>query len=384
MRMEEVDITIIGAGVVGLSIASRVAKKNRNTILVERHSGFGRETSSHNSEVIHAGIYYPEGSLKAKLCVEGNRLLYQICEENGIPYKPIGKLIVASSEEQVNGLEGLLENGRRNGTRDLRIISSKEVQKLEPHIRCRAALFAPSSGIVDSHGLMRYFEATAKNNNARIAYGCEVRTIEKTPGGYQVGIQDTDGEVFSFVTRILVNSAGLESGNIAALAGIDIDEAGYRIHYCKGEYFRVGGGKHKLTHRLIYPFPPQPGFVGIHTVPDLQGMMKLGPHDYFVEGIDYTVDETHKELFYESVRSFLPFIELQDLEPDMSGIHPKIQKAGEPIKDFVIVHEENKGLPGLIDLIGIESPGLTCSPAIGKLVESMIEEIVGVKKSEQK
>ena len=374
--MEEVDIAIIGAGVVGLSIASRVAKKNKNVVLVERHDGFGEETSSRNSEVIHAGIYYPEGSLKAKLCVEGNGLLYQICEENSIPYKRIGKLIVAINEEQVNGLEGLLEKGRKSRARDIKIISSKEVQKIEPHINARAAILSPSSGIIDSHRLMKYFEVTAKNNNASITYGCEVKTIEKTPKGYQVGIEDTDGETFFFLTKILVNSAGLESSNIAALAGINIEEAGYQIHYCKGEYFQVGKGKHKLAHRLVYPFPPQPGSVGIHTVPDLAGMMKLGPYDYFVESIDYNVDEAHKELFYESVRSFLPFVEFQDLEPDMAGIHPKIQKAGELMRDFVIVHEEGKGLHGLINLIGIESPGLTSSPAIGRFVENMIEEII--------
>jgi len=374
--MEEVDITIIGAGVVGLSIASQVAKKNRDVLLLERHSGFGEETSSRNSEVIHAGIYYPQGSLKAKLCVEGNKLLYQICEENDIPYNPIGKLIVAINEAQENGLEVLIENGRGNGVIDLRIISSKEVQKLEPHIRARAAILSPSSGIIDSHSLMKYFETTAKGNNASIVYGCEVKLIEKPPEGYQVSIQDTDGELFSFLTRILINSAGLESSNIAALVGIDVDKAGYRIYYCKGEYFRVSRGKHRFAHRLIYPFPPHPGFVGIHTVPDLQGMMKLGPYDYFVECIDYSVDDTHKELFYESVRSFLPFIEFQDLGPDMSGIQPKIQRPGEPTKDFIIVHEEEKGLSGLINLIGIDSPGLTSSPAIGRLVENMVKQIL--------
>ncbi len=374
--MEQTDIIIIGAGVVGLSIAAQVARKNRNVILVEKHSGFGKETSSRNSEVIHAGVYYPKGSLKARLCVEGNILLYQICKENSIPHNPIGKLIVAVNEEQIKDLEELLEKGRESGARDLRIISSKEVQEIEPHVTAKAAIISPSSGIVDSHRLMKYFETVAKNNNATIGYGCEVKLIEKVPGGYQVGMQDTDGEMLTLFTRILINSAGLESGNIAALAGIDIDRANYRIHYCKGEYFQVRGGKHKFARRLIYLSPPQPGSVGIHTVPDLQGMMKLGPYDYYVDKIDYNVDETHKELFYESVRPFLPFIELHDLTPDMIGIHPKIQKHGEPMKDFIIVHEEERKLPGLINLIGIESPGLTSSPAIGRYVEAMVKEII--------
>ena len=374
--METTDITIIGAGVVGLSIASQVARKDKNVILVEKHSGFGQETSSRNSEVIHAGIYYPEGFLKAKLCVAGNVLLYQICKENNIPYKQTGKLIVAVTEKQVKDLEDLLEKGNRNGAENLSIISSKEVRKLEPHITACAAIFAPSAGIIDSHRLMKFWETKTKDLGASISYGCEVQSIEKISDGYQVGVKDSDGETFFFATRILINSAGLESGNIAALAGIDIKEAGYQIYYCKGEYFGLGGGKHGLAQRLIYPTPPQPGFVGIHTVPDLQGMMKLGPYDYYVAKIDYDVDETNKELFYRSVKPFLPFVELEDLKPDTSGIHPKVQKPGEPIKDFIISHEEKRGLPGFINLIGIESPGLTSSPAIGRYVEKMVAEII--------
>ena len=374
--METADITIIGAGVVGLSIASQVAGKNKNVILVERHSGFGQETSSRNSEVIHAGIYYPEGFLKAKLCVAGNILLYRICKENGIPYKQTGKLIVAVTEKQVKDLEDLLEKGNRNGAENLSIISSKEVRKLEPHITACAAIFAPSAGIIDSHRLMKFWETKAKDLGAGIIYGCEVKSIEKISDGYQVGVKDSDGETFFFSTRILINSAGLESGNIAALAGIDIEGAGYHIYYCKGEYFGLSGSKRGFAQRLIYPIPPKPGFVGIHTVPDLQGMIKLGPYDYYVDKIDYDVDETNKELFYRSVKPFLPFVELEDLKPDTSGIHPKVQKPGEPIRDFIITHEEKRGLPGFINLIGIESPGLTSSPAIGRYVEKMVTEII--------
>ena len=373
--MDKIDITIIGAGVVGLSIASQVAKKDRDVILIERHNGFGQEASSRNSEVIHAGIYYPQGSLKTRFCIEGNTLMYEICKGNNIPYRRTGKLIVAVVEKQVKDLEELLEKGKRNGVENLKIISSKEIEEIEPHITARAAILAPSSGIVDSHRLMKYFETMAKNNGADVIYGCEVKAIDKKSGGYQIGVQDADGETFSFFTRILINSAGLESGNVAALAGIDIDEAGYRIHYCKGEYFSVGGGKHEFAQMLIYPSPPEPGFVGIHTVPDLQGMMKLGPYDYYVCKIDYNADETNKELFYESVKAFLPFIELEDLKPDMAGIHAKIQKRGEPMKDFIIVHEKDRGFPGLINLIGIESPGLTSSPAIGRFLGKMTEEI---------
>ncbi len=374
--MHDFDIAIIGAGVVGLAIASRVARPDRDVVLLERHEGFGRETSGRSSQVIHAGIYYTEGSLKARFCVEGNRLLYQICRDNNIPYSPTGKLIVAVTSEEENGLPQLLERGRRNGAEGLEIISGSQAHNLEPNVNCRAAILAPSSGIVDAFSLMRFFETSAGGNGLQTAYRCEVKSIKKTTSGYKLGVLDSDGQLSYFNTRIVINSAGLECGNVAALAGIDIDRAGYRVNYCKGEFFRVGNGKQKLARRLIYPFPPRPGFVGIHTVPDLEGNMKLGPHDYFVPTVDYRVDETHKQHVYDSVKSFLPFIDIQDLEPDTSGIHPKLQRPGEPMKDFVIVHESARGLPGLINLIGIESPGLTSSPAIGRYVEKMVSDLL--------
>ena len=370
--MEKVDIVIIGAGVVGLSTACEVAGKNRDVILIEKHDSFGKETSSRNSEVIHSGIYYSPGSLKARLCLEGNKLLYEICKENGIPCKPLGKLIVATDEKEIKNAETLVENGRKNGIDNIIIMSSEDVSKMEPHVNAMAAIFVPSAGIIDSHCLMKYFESRAKSNGVMITYGSEVKEIEKTSQGYRIGIQETNGNSFSFLTEILINSAGLSALNIARLCGIDTEKAGYCIYYYKGEYFKIGRGKHKLTNRLIYPLPPKTGYVGIHTVPDIQGMVKLGPCNYFTETIDYDMDESNKEFCYESVKTFLPFLELQDLEPDMTGIQPKVQKQGEQEKDFIIVHEEEKGFPGLINVIGIESPGLTASPAIGRLVANMI------------
>lgn len=373
--MEQTDITIIGAGVVGLSIASHLGNAHKEVVLLERHEGPGRETSGRSSQVIHAGVYYPPGSLKAVLCIEGNRLLYQLCRDNNIPYKRIGKLIVATTPEQENGLQEILERGRQNGVEQLEIIPAAQVRSLEPHVQCRAALLVPSSGIIDAFGLMKHFEFKAAANGVRIAYRCQLKTIERATDGYKLGVLDSDGQLSYLKTTILINSAGLESGNIAAIAGIDIDLAGYHIQYCKGEYFRVGRGKQRLARRLIYPFPPRPGWVGIHTVPDLEGNMRLGPYDYSVQSIDYRVDDTHRQLFYESVLSFLPFIDKDDLEPDTSGIQPKLQRSGEPARDFVIMHEVAKGLPGLVNLIGIDSPGLTCSPAIGRLVAKIVREI---------
>ncbi|MBU0567735.1 FAD-dependent oxidoreductase, partial [bacterium] len=208
-----------------------------------------------------------------------------------------------------------------------------------------------------------------------LAYECEVKSIKQSAKGYEIGVQDTDGQEFSFLSQVVINSAGLQADKIAALTGIDIDAAGYRIHYCKGEYFKVGGGKHKLVSHLIYPSPTVIS-LGIHTVLDLQGMVKLGPNAFYVDGIDYQVEKAHKKDFLESVKPILPWIEGNDLSPDMAGIRPKLQAQGEPVRDFVIKHEEPGGLPGFINLIGIESPGLTSAPAIAEYVERMVREIL--------
>ncbi len=374
--MDKASVTVIGAGVVGLSVAAHVAMKGRDVLVVERHEGFGRETSSRNSGTIHSGIYYSAGSLKAKLCVEGNALLYHLCSEKGIPYKPLGKLIVAVNEQEEKGLQDLMERGKKNGVRDLRILSANEALSLEPSIWCRAALLVPSSGIVDGYRLMEYYEATARNHNARMAYGCEVRTIERCADGYRMGVKDADGAAFVFDTRVLINSAGLESDKVAALAGVDIDQAGYRLHYLKGSFFRIPPAKQRLTQRLIYPFPMPSGSLGAHTVPETDGTTRIGPYDSWVESLDYAVDAAQKRLCYDSVKPFLPYLELDDMEPDTSGIRPRLQVPGGPTKDFMIAHEEKRGLPGLIDLVGMESPGLTSSAAIGKLVAGMVEDIL--------
>ncbi|MCL5773986.1 MAG: NAD(P)/FAD-dependent oxidoreductase [Firmicutes bacterium] len=373
--MEKLDITIIGAGVIGLAVASQVVKPGRDVLVLERHDSFGQEASSRNSEVIHTGLYYPQGSLRLTLCIEGNALLYRICKENDIPCEATGKLIVATDEKQITELESLFEKIRRNGLKGIKILTAEEIKKIGPEIEAKAALFVPSTGIIDSHRLMKYFEAKAINNSAIITYGSEVKSLEKFPDGYLVGINEKNGETSSFFTKILINCAGLESANIAALAGINIDEAGYKIYYYKGEYFRVNESKKKFFPRsLIYQMPEADGFLGIHTVPDFQGMMRLGPNSCRIEKIDYSVDEKNKECFYESVKSFLPFIKPEDLRADICGIQPKLQKKGEPVKDFIISHEIDKGFPGLINLIGIDSPGLTASPSIARYVGEMVEK----------
>ena len=367
------DITIIGSGVVGLAIAARVASQGREVYVLEKNDTFGREISSRHSGVIHSGIYYPENSLKAKMCLAGNRILYELCERYDIGHRRLGKLIVATSDEEAGELQTLLEKGRRNGTQGLRILSKREIKELEPNIEGVAAILSPSTGIIDSHGLMQCFIAKAKEGGAQIAYQTKVVGIEKVADGYKVAVEDSAGG-FSFLTRILINCAGLHSDKVAELAGIDIVKAGYKLYYCKGEYFSIKSSRRGLVKRLIYPVPPpEITGVGIHITHDLEGRIRLGPGIQYVDNIDYAVDNQHKQLFYDSVRRFLPWIEYDDLEPEMAGIRPKLQEPGGDFKDFVIREENDKGLPGLVNLIGIESPGLTASPAIAEYVSSLIE-----------
>ena len=301
--------------------------------------------------------------------------MYDICKRNNIPHSNTGKLIVAVNKEEEAMLPELLELAKNNGAKGVRIVSHNEITKLEPNVHATAAVYCPSSGVVDTHSLMKYFETSAKENGVDLAYGVEVKSIDKNQDGYVVGVRDADSRDYKFATRILINSAGLESGNIAQLAGIDIDKEGYRINYHKGIYFRVMHGFERFPKMLIYPVPPESGSVGIHTCPDLAGGMRLGPHFFWSDEIDYTVDETHLDLFYQTAKQYLPFLKKEDLQADMAGIMSSIQEPGEDMKDFVIKHEADKELPGLINLIGIESPGLTSAPAIGEMVGEMVADM---------
>jgi L-2-hydroxyglutarate oxidase LhgO len=369
------DITIIGAGVIGLGIAAQVANKSRGVYVLEKNETFGQETSSRNSEVIHAGIYYPQGSLKAKFCVEGNAMLYELCQKYGIGHKRLEKVMVAVNDADAEELEMLFHRGRDNGARDLRMLSQRELRELEPNVSGVAAILSPTTGIVDSHALMEYFITQAKENGAEIVYKSKVVAIEKVAEGYKVTIEG-DAEIFSFITKVVINCAGLNSDKIAEMAGIDIVEAGYKLHYCKGEYFNVGHGKGKLVKRLIYPVPPQGEDVGIHVTLDLEGRMRLGPNSCYVNEVNYAVDASQKQAFYDAAIKFLPFMEYDDLEPEMAGIRPDLEGPGGDFRDFVLRHEHDRGLPGLINLVGIESPGLTSAPAIAKYVANMVAEIL--------
>ncbi|MGA8849311.1 MAG: NAD(P)/FAD-dependent oxidoreductase [Dehalococcoidia bacterium] len=368
--LAEIDVAIIGAGVIGLATAREIAQEKKEVFIFEKNRTFGLETSSRNSEVIHAGIYYPENSLKAKLCVEGKSLLYELCDRHNIAYKKSGKIIVAASKNETTQLEKLYEQGRKNGVDDLVLLSQTEVKKLEPNIEARAGLLSPSSGILDSHTLLKLLYNQAREKGAEFAFGTEVIGIERAGAKYKVQIKDQDG-ISAFLSHVVVNCAGLNSDRIAQLAGIDIAKACYKLHYCKGEYFSLDSKYRNLVSRLIYPTPEQVGH-GIHWRQALDGRVLLGPSAHYVEAIDYAVDETQKQDFYNSAKRFLPFVELEDLASESAGIRPKLQGPGEAFRDFVIANEEETGFPGLINLIGIESPGLTASLAIARYVGRMM------------
>jgi L-2-hydroxyglutarate oxidase LhgO len=369
----EIDVTIIGAGVIGLATAREIAQGEKGIFVFEKNRTFGLETSSRNSEVIHAGVYYPENSFKAKLCVEGKSLLYKLCDRHNIAYKKTGKIIVAADQNEISWLEKLYEQGRKNGVDDLVLLSRAELKKIEPNIEAIAGLLSPSSGIFDSHNLLKFLYSQARGKGARFVFGTEVVEIERMGEKYRVEIRDREG-ISALISRVVINAAGLNSDRIAQLAGIDIAKAGYRLHYCKGEYFSLSSKYRNVVNRLIYPVPEQAGH-GIHWRQGLDGRVLLGPSAHYVEAIDYALDETQKQYFYNSTKRFLTFIELEDLAPESAGIRPKLQGPGEDFRDFVITHEEKAGFRGLINLIGIESPGLTASPAIARYVSRMVAEL---------
>lgn len=372
--MFDAEITIIGAGVVGLAIAEKVSKSYKNVFVVEKNKAFGQETSSRNSEVIHAGIYYPKDSLKAKLCVEGKKLLYNFCKNYDVPFNNCGKLIVATTTDEIDLLEGLKQKALINGVNDIRFLSYPEIQEFEPNIKATGALFSPSTGVIDSHSFMKRLESNAFSQGTQFAYGTEVKKISRIEGGYEIMLNDADGQKFSFKTKKVINSSGLESDKVSNMIGIT-DES-LKITFCKGNYFRINSPKNKLVNRLVYPVPnPNMEGIGTHVTIDLGGGVKLGPDvEWMSENIyNYSVNKTQQKAFFESAKKFLPFLELDDLSPDMAGIRPKIQKPGEAIKDFYIQEESEKGYPGFVNLIGIESPGLTSSLAIANYVDELIK-----------
>jgi L-2-hydroxyglutarate oxidase LhgO len=368
--MDEVNVTIIGAGVVGLAIASELSKTFEDVVVLEQHDSFGQETSSRNSEVIHSGIYYPHNSLKTKLCIEGAQALYELCEKFSIPYKKLGKIIVAKDETETATIENLFSNGIQNSVRDIRLIGKKDIARFGNTFKAVAAIYLPNTGIIDSHSLMKHFAKSSQERGATIAYNSRVVKIDKKGNAYQLMIEQ---ENYSFLSRIVINCSGLSSDKTASLAGIDIKSNNYKIHFCKGSYFSYS--KRIQVPLLIYPAPHKElTGLGVHATLDLGGRLRFGPDTEYVEAIDYKVNEKKREAFFDSAVNLFPSLEKEAFIPDMSGIRPKLSGPDEKIRDFIIVDEKDNGLPGFINLIGIESPGLTASPAIAKKVSAMVIE----------
>jgi len=369
--MADVAVTVIGGGVVGLAVAAELSRTFSPLYILERNARYGQETSSRNSEVIHAGIYYPSGSLKARLCVEGNRLLYEICTRHEIPHRRITKIITATKTHEKPELERIYRLGSANGV-ELRMITASEVHAMEPGVTSTGGLYSPSTGIISVHGLMDFFAYMVGTNGGQIQTHCEVVGIEHQSSDYAITVRE-NGDHSTFTTERVVNAAGLESDTIAGLAGIDVEAAGYRLHWCKGSYFALPSAFSKCVSRLVYPVPSKDS-LGVHAVVDLGGRLKFGPDvEYLSERrAEYSVDQEKCHSFAESVRRILPNVKDEDLTPDMSGIRPKLQAKGEPVRDFVIMDEADRGLHGFINLIGIESPGLTASPAIARYVRELM------------
>jgi L-2-hydroxyglutarate oxidase LhgO len=372
--MEKVNITIVGAGVIGLSIAYELSQSHKDVFVIEKNNSFGEEISSRNSEVIHAGLYYPKDSLKTKTCVEGRNLLYEFCNRNNIGHQRIGKLIVAIDDSEIKDLKDLYRQGLENGVSDLKMLSRNEAKAMEPNVECAQAIYSPSTGIIDSHGLMKSLAFQFQGRGGSIAYATQLSAVEKNKQGFLLTVDDKREGAFQFESRVLINCAGLNSDKVAAMAGLAKEE--YRLKYCKGDYLRVHSSKAKMLGHLVYPVPKKDrAGLGIHATLDLAGSLRLGPDDEYVEKIDYNVAVEKIKVFCSDVSKFLPFIQEQDLSLDMAGIRPKLQGPGEGFRDFIIQDEARNGIPGLINLIGIESPGLTSCLSIARMVKNMFKII---------
>jgi len=367
MSLETIDCVVVGAGVVGLAAARALAQAGHEVIILEAADLIGSETSSRNSEVIHAGIYYPQNSLKARLCVAGKQALYAYCDSHGVAYKRCGKLIVASDDSQWDTLRGIEQKAIANGVSDLRWLTPAQVAEREPALYCVAALLSPSTGIIDSHSLMLAYQGDAEEAGAMLALNSPVESGEIQDDGIVLHVGGA--EPMSILARSVVNSAGLYAGKLAhSIRGVPPDSIPPH-YYAKGNYYTLSG--RSPFSCLIYPVPEQAG-LGVHLSIDLGGQARFGPDVEWIESINYDVDPRRADVFYAAVRKYWPDLPDGALAPGYAGIRPKLQAPGEPAADFVIQGPATHGVPGLVNLYGIESPGLTASLAIAEAVRGLL------------
>ena len=345
---------VIGAGLVGLAVARALAMAGREVVIVEIENTIGAHTSSRNSEVIHAGIYYPQGSLKARSCVAGKHLLYEYCESHGVPYRRCGKLIVATDRSQIVELEQIRSQAHRNGVTDVEWIPPEQALALEPALSCAAALHSPSTGIIDSHALMLAYLGDAEAHGAMLALNSRFLGATRSSGGFEVRVEGSD----ALEAKVLINSGGLKAPSIAGLIDGYPKHKAPRELYAKGNYYALA--RRSPFSRLVYPVP-EPGGLGVHLTLDLAGQARFGPDVEWVDKIGYDVDPGRAERFYAAIRRYWPELPDGALQPAYAGIRPKTAGPGEPPPDFEIQGPRIHGVPGLVQLFGIESPGLTSS-----------------------
>ena len=357
--MDSIECVVVGAGVVGLAVARRLALSGREVLILESEGAIGTVTSSRNSEVIHAGIYYPHDSLMARFCVRGRKMLYAYCAEHGVPHRNCGKLIVATSDAETGKLAAIRRHAELNGVDDLRMISAAEARALEPAVHCTAALLSPSTGIIDSHSYMLALRGDAEAHGASVAFNAPLRNVAITDDGFVIDVGGSDP--LNLGCRILMNAAGLNAPalahNISGMPQHQIPTA----FFAKGNYFSLTG--RAPFSRLIYPVPV-PGGLGVHLTLDMAGQARFGPDVEWIDAIDYAVDPRRAAKFYPAIRRYWPSLPDGALQPSYSGIRPKIVPPAVANQDFVVQGPSDHGIAGLVNLFGIESPGLTSSLAI--------------------
>jgi len=356
---ESADVVVIGAGVVGLACARRMARQGREVLVLEREGLIGSQTSSRNSEVIHAGIYYPRDSLKAQLCVTGKAALYRYCEEHRVPHKRCGKVIVATSQDQLPVLRGYQEQARHNGAGELVWLDASAVRALEPEVTAIAGVLSESTGIIDSHGYMLALQADLEGCGGVVALETEVRGLSRADSGVLVHTRD-----LTLQARCVVNSAGLWAPELAA----DVDASAPAAYYARGHYFTYAG--RAPFSRLVYPIA-EAGGLGVHVTVDMAGQVRFGPDVVWIDTVDYRFDESCKAGFVAAIGRYFPALDEDRLQPGYTGIRPKISGPGELAADFSITGPDQHGVGGLINLLGIESPGLTASLAIAERVADL-------------
>jgi len=369
--MLETEVVVIGAGVVGMAVAAELSRGGRSVLVLEREAGPGRITSSRNSGVIHAGIYYPPGSMKAEACVEGRDLIYARAKARGIGHRRTGKLIVAVDESELASLETIRARASAAGV-DLEMLDGPALSAREPNLRGVAALWSAESGVVDAHELIESFRAEARAHDADLAFQTWAVGLAPSANGLVVETENARGERMDVHASWVINAAGLDADRVASLAGLDVDALGYRLHPCKGEYFALGPDAPRTETALVYPVHSGAG-LGIHLTVDLGGRCMAGPDATFVDDVhDYDVDESKAGPFAESVARYLPGLRSEHLTPGYSGIRARLAGPGEPFRDFVVEEASLHGAPRLVNLLGIDSPGLTASPALARRVAALV------------